>query len=267
MVNRRSFLLRNAPAAAMASAAMVAPESSLAVTDPSENSYLIECVTYRLDFGPQMGNVLGWIEKRAIPLWQRYRFGPVGVFTVEVGPHIPAVFVIRTYSSLADRSAVWKNLGRDAEWGAAVADLEKDGPASRGEDMILLTSTLFSPPIKPVPAGEPARKLFEFRIYESPTWRQLGYLHDRFAGGEIEIFHKSGIHPLFYGDTLTGPNQPNMVYMIPYQDAAAREKAWTAFRNDPGWVKLLDDSIRKGGEIVRNISNIMLTPANFSMIR
>jgi len=246
---------------------MLTSESSLAGSDTTANPYLIECVTFRLDFGRQMGNLLGWLEKRAIPLWQKHRFGPVGVFTVEVGPHIPAVFVIRTYSSLADRSAVWKDLGLDAEWGTAVADLEKDDPASRGEDMMLLASTPFSPPIKSALASEPARKLFELRIYESPTWKQLGFLHDRFAGGEIDIFHKSGIHPVFYGDTLTGPNQPNMVYMIPYENAAAREKAWTAFRNDPGWVKLLDDSIRKGGEIVRNISNIFLAPANFSMIR
>jgi hypothetical protein len=148
-----------------------------------------------------------------------------------------------------------------------VADLEKDGPPSHGEDMMLLSSTAFSPPIKPSAGGDPKRNLFELRIYESSTWKQLGYLHDRFAGGEIDVFHKSGIHPLFYADTLIGPNQPNMAYMIPYENAAAREKAWAAFRSDPDWTKLLDESIRKGGEIVRNISNIMLTPANFSMIR
>ncbi|MBI4167293.1 MAG: NIPSNAP family protein, partial [Acidobacteria bacterium] len=71
----------------------------------------------------------------------------------------------------------------------------------------------------------------------------------------------------FYADTLTGPNQPNMVYMVPYENAAAREAAWAKFRDDPEWARLRDESIRKGGEIVRNISNIMMSPAGFSMIR
>lgn len=267
MVDRRSFLLKNVPAAAMASTAMLTPGILPAASDPPGNSYLVECVTFRLDFGQQMSNILGWLEKRAIPLWQKHRFGPAGVFTINVGPRIPAVFLLRTYSSFADRQLVWKELTSDPDWSAAVVDLEKDGPASRGEDMLLLNSTPFSPPIKPAAADDPTHNLFELRIYESPTWKQLGFLHDRFAGGEITIFHKSGIHPLFYGDTLTGPNQPNMVYMIPYENAAAREKAWATFVNDPDWIKLRDESIRKGGEIVRNISNIMLTPASFSMIR
>ncbi|MBI4164542.1 MAG: NIPSNAP family protein, partial [Acidobacteria bacterium] len=235
MFDRRSFLKKTGPAAAMASAAMVGAGSTQAAVEPPDKSYLVECVTFRLEFGRQLSNLLGWLEKRAMPLWQKHKFGPAGVFTVEIGPHIPAVFVMRVYSSLADRQSVWRSLAADPDWGAAVVDLEKDGPPSQGEDMMLLSSTAFSPPIKPSAASDPKRNLFELRIYESSTWKQLGNLHDRFAGGEIDIFHKSGIHPLFYADTLTGPNQPNMVYMVPYENAAAREAAWAKFRDDPEW--------------------------------
>jgi len=267
MHNRREFLMKTAPGAALASVGALEAGTALATPEPPFSPYLIECVTFRVEFGRQMGHALGWLEKRAMPLWQKHKFGPVGVFTVDIGPHIPAVFFIRIYASLADRQAVWTSLRADPDWDAAVVDLEKDGPAFHREDMILLNSTPFSPPIKPARPGDATRKLFELRTYECPTWRQLGYLHDRFAGGEIELFHKSGIHPLFYGDTLTGPNQPNMIYMVPYESYPARDKAWAAFRDDPEWTKLRDESIRKGGEIVRNISNIMMSPAGFSMIR
>ncbi len=267
MHNRRDFLMKNAPGAAMASAAMLSPGPGGAASEGPINSYLVECVTFRVHFGPQMANALGWIEKRAMPLWQKHKFGPVGVFTVDVGPHIPAIFFMRVYASLADRQAVWKELSADADWAAAIADLEKDGPAFHREDSMLLASTPFSPPINPASAGDPIHRLFELRIYEAPTWKQLGYLHDRFAGGEIALFHKSGIHPVFYADTLIGPNQPHMVYMSPFENVAARETAWAKFRDDPEWIKLRDESIRKGGEIVRNIANLMLAPASFSMIR
>jgi hypothetical protein len=191
----------------------------------------------------------------------------VGVFTVDIGPDIPAVWFIRIYASLADREAVWKELAADPDWAAAVTELEKEGPAFHREDSMLLVATPFSPPVKPAAAGDPLHKIFELRIYEAPTWKQLGYLHERFAGGEIELFHKSGIHPVLYADTLIGPNQPNMAYLIPFESQAQREKAWAAFRDDPDWQKLRDESIRRGGEIVRNITNLILTPAKFSMIR
>ena len=58
-----------------------------------------------------------------------------------------------------------------------------------------------------------------------------------------------------------------MIYMVPYESSVARDKAWAAFRDDHEWIKLRDESIRQGGEIVRNISNIMMSPAGFSMIR
>lgn len=214
-----------------------------------------------------MNHVQGWLEKRAMPLWQKHGCGPVGVFTAEIGLRMPGIFVMRVYASLAGRESVWKSLSSDPDWAAAAVDLEKEGPASQGEDMILTTSTSFSPPIKPSAANDPKREIFELRKYETPTWKQLGYLHDRFAGGEIALFHKNGIHPLFYADTVTGPDQPNMIYMVPFENAAAREKAWAAFRGDPEWAKLREESIRKGGEIVRNIFNFIVKPTAFSMIR
>jgi hypothetical protein len=265
MINRRSFL-KSASSVAMASAAMAGLETTASGAETSPQ-YLVDCVTFRLHSGAQMGNALGFLEKRAMPLWDKHGFGPVGVFTVDVGAHIPAILFTRVYTSLADRQLVWSRLSADPAWNAAVAELEKDGPAFFREDSMLLLSTSFSPPIKPAATGDPAHKIYELRIYESPTWQQLENLHERFAGGEIDIFHKSGIHPVFYADTLIGPNQPNMVYLIPFESPAHREAAWQAFRDNPDWAKIRDDSIRKGGEIVRNITNMILVPTGFSMLR
>lgn len=267
MITRRSFMLKNAPAGAMASAAILGAESTSRGEQSPGPPYLVEFVTFRLQFGAQVGGAVGWLEKRALPLWQKHHFGPVGVFTVEAGPNIPAVFFIRIYSSLADRESVWKRLTADSDWADAVADLEKEGPAFYREDSMVLTATPFSSPVKPAGSADPTRKIFELRIYESPTWKQLGFLHDRFAGGEIELFHKSGIYPILYADTLIGPNQPNMAYLIPFESEAHREKAWAAFRENPDWQKLRAESVRRGGEIVRNITNMFLTPTSFSMLR
>jgi len=217
--------------------------------------------------GSQTSRMAKWLENRLLPICQRQGFGPVGIFTVAVGPNLPTTLLLFTYPSLAEMETQWGKLNSDPDYAAAVAEVEKDEPAFYRVEATLLRATPFCPPLTPTPAGDPPHKLYELRIYESPTNRQLGYLHDRFAGGEIDIFHRSGIHPVLYADTVFGPSQPNMAYLIPFESETQREKAWAAFNADPDWVKIRADSIQHGGEIVRNITNMFLTPASFSMIR
>jgi hypothetical protein len=226
-----------------------------------------ELQTYRLHSGAQVGRLAGWLEKRALPLLQKAGIGPVGVFTIEVGLHVPSVLVLIPYPSLAEMETTRFRRASQADWDAARADLEAGGDPFYRLDTMVLRATPFCPPLKAFAAGDPVHKVFELRIYETPTQKQLGYLHDRFAGGEIDVFHKSGIHPVLYADTIIGPNQYNMTYLTPFENLEQREKAWAAFRDDPVWLKLREESIRRGGDIVRNNSNMLLTPAAYSMIR
>jgi NIPSNAP len=270
IMNRRSFIMNNITAAALGSAALQSSTPARGAQSPDQKSaaggyyYLM---TMRLQFGEQMGRVLGWFEKRAFPLFERHKFGPVGMFTVGVGPAIPSVVGIFNHPSMAELEAAWARLEADPDWTAAHAELESDSPAFYREDGVLLRATPFSPPLKASAAGGPPNRVYELRIYESPTTRQLGYLHNRFAGGEIDVFHKSGIHPILYADTVIGPNMPNLTYLIPFADEGSRENAWKAFGSNPDWKRILDESVRNGGEIVRNITNMFLSPTGFSMLR
>jgi hypothetical protein len=104
-------------------------------------------------------------------------------------------------------------------------------------------------------------------VYHSPTWRQLRALHERFAGPEIRIFHRVGVHPVFYTSTLIGANLPNLTYMIPFESLAAREKAWSAFAADPEWVKVRRESIEKHGQISSIIQISLYQATRYSPIR
>ncbi len=267
MSNRRTFL-RRVSATALTSAAIL--DSSRPATGQEGRSAprtIYEILTLRLQSGDQMSRLVAWYEKRAFPLFQKYKFGPIGLFTVQVGPAIPSLVEILSYPNLAEMSARWDRLFADPDWITARTDLEAGEPAYYRRDSVLLRATPFSHSLTAATSAGPAHKTYELRIYESPTFRQLGYLHDRFAGGEIDIFHKSGIHPVLYGDTIVGPNMPNMAYLIPFENLAAREAAWAAFGSNPDWVRIRDESIKHGGEIVRNITNMFLSPTSFSMLR
>ena len=60
---------------------------------------------------------------------------------------------------------------------------------------------------------------------------------------------------------------PNLTYLTPFDSLAQREQAWRAFRRDPEWPKARDESIARSGEIVRNITTILLSPTGYSMLR
>jgi len=269
MMDRRTFLVRDIPAATIGLTA--AWKSSFALTSngdkPMSSSYF-EFFYIHMQNGSQTARMSKWLENGLMPICQKHGFGPMGFFNVAVGPNLPTALIIFSYPSLTEMETLWGKLNSDPDYAAVVADDEKDEPAFYRTEAMLLRSTSFCPPFAATPAGQPPHKLYELRIYESPTNRQLGYLHDRFGrDGEIDVFHKSGIHPVLYADTVFGPNQPNMAYLIPFESEAHREKAWAAFGANPDWLKIREDSIRHGGDIVRNITNMFLSPMSFSMLR
>jgi len=54
--------------------------------------------------------------------------------------------------------------------------------------------------------------------------------------------------------------------MLVYEDMAAHDKQWSAFGGDPEWKKLSTTPGFTDPEIVSNISNMYLRPANYSQI-
>jgi len=267
-MDRRGFLLRDAPAVTMGlgSAWNSAFAATPALDKPMSGAYF-EFYYIHMQNGSQTTRMSKWLENGLLPICQKHGFGTMGFFTVAVGSNLPTTLIIFSYPGLSEMETLWGKLNSDPDYASAVAEVEKEEPAFYRAEAMLLRSTPFCPPLSATPATDPPHKLYELRIYESPTNRQLGYLHDRFGGGEIDIFHKSGIYPILYADTVFGPNQPNMAYLIPFESEAHREKAWATFNADPDWVKIRAASIQHGGEIVRNITNLFLAPTSFSMIR
>ena len=266
-MDRRTFLVRNMPAATLGLSAWRPAFAAISSGEKTMSSSYFEFMHIHMQSGSQPQRMSKWLESRLMPMCQKHGFGPMGFFNVDIGPSLPTAVVIFSYPSLAAMEALWGKLNSDPDYATAVMEVEAEEPAFYRSETALLRSTTFCPPLVATPASDPSHKLYELRIYESPTNRQLNLLHDRFSGGEINVFHKNGIRPILYANTVFGTNMPNMAYLIPFASADHRDKAWTAFRNDPDWIKLRDDSIRRGGEIVRNITSIFLSPMRFSMLR
>jgi hypothetical protein len=120
--------------------------------------------------------------------------------------------------------------------------------------------------LPPVDANKPAR-IFELRTYQSNNFKAGMRKVKMFDEGEIGVFRRLGMLPVFFGQTIVGRDQPNLTYMLAFDDLAHRERAWKAFGSDPEWQKLRVQPGYSDAEIVSNISSAILRPLPFSPIR
>src|SRR5439155_5764713 len=81
-------------------------------------------------------------------------------------------------------------------------------------------------------------RLLNLRIYESHNERAAKKKIEMFNQGELAIFRRVGLTPVFFGETVIGGAMPNLTYMLVFADEASREAAWSRFRDDPEWKKL-----------------------------
>ena len=118
----------------------------------------------------------------------------------------------------------------------------------------------------PVQVAGNKPRVFELRTYEAHSRKANKKKVEMFNGGEIAIFRRTGLQPVFFGETVIGPKLPNLTYMLVFDDMAARDKNWATFVADPEWKKLSTTPGYTNPEILTNITNVFLRPTAYSQI-
>jgi hypothetical protein len=260
-MTRRSFI----PAAAAAASA-----GSAAAAGAPQN-VIIELRRIQLRNGPdnQRQRTSDFLEKHALAAYQRAGAGPVGVFASSIAPGTPFLLTLVAYPSLAAMEQIRAKMSADSAFQKAL-DTYNSQPGLnyvRIDSSLLRTFDGFPTVVPPPDAGKRPSRLFEVRMYESNNLTTLHRKIKMFNEGEAAIFKRLGMQPVFFGETLIGQNQPNLVYMLSYQDLADRDKAWRAFGGDAEWKKLRETPGYSDAEIVSNITNYLVSPLPFSPIR
>lgn len=217
----------------------------------------------------QRARLAGFLGKIAVPALQRCGAGPVGLFASSIAPEAPFLLMVAQHAGLAEFSQCYEKLNADQAYTAAAGALVQNAnlPYQRMEVQLLRGFRGF--PAIEVPPGEAQRpaRIFEIRTYESNTPTSLAKKIGMFENGEIEIFRKHNLLPVFFGEMIAGPRMPNLTYMVAFDNLAAREANWRSFATSPEWRKLASTPGLSDGEIVSNISNMILSPMAGSMIR
>ena len=104
-------------------------------------------------------------------------------------------------------------------------------------------------------------RCFELRTY---TVREGGgnidLLHARFRDHTNALFKKHGITIVGFWQPVAKPDQ--LIYILAYKDAAARDAELAAFQADPEWVKVRTDMA-----VTLTVDNVFMSAADYSPIK
>ena len=263
-MTRRKFV----PAAAAAAAA--ASGGGAAV--PNAKPQFYEFTTYRLrnSAGNQRQRCIELIEKTLLPALDRSggTAGASSCFSSSIAPGGPYLVTLTPYASLAAIEETRARLSVDTKYtGQMDAFAATPGLGFTRVDTSLLRAFPGMPSMASLEPKKSGSRVFELRTYESDNPVTLARKIKMFEQGEIGIFRRLGMEPVFFAETIYGVSTPSLVYMLGYDDLAAREKAWKAFGADPEWMKYRVTPGYSDAEIVSNISMVILGPLPFSAIR
>ena len=262
-MERREFLFTSGAAGlGFAAAANAADE-----TKPQRDLFLMQI--YHLFPGDKRKMLHAAFRDGIVPAANRAGLSPVGVFEPVHGADSLSLYALFPFKSFDEGMAAMMRTAQDPGFKAAAAPVHNsplsDLPYGRIESSLLLAFATMPKVEIPALTTEKKSRIFEMRIYESHTQPAAVRKVEMFEkGGELAIFRKTGLQPVFFAQTLIGQRMHNLTYMLVFEDYAARERAWKAFGEDPGWVKLRQDPYY--ADTVSNITDIILRPTEYSQI-
>ncbi len=228
-----------------------------------------EWIRYQLHVGSRQGLVADYYRDVAIPALNKSGINNVGVFNVKHGPNNPTLHVIIPHPSLESIVALNDQLLNDKNLVQAGerflnASLSDMAFVTIGKTILKAFTSL--PEIQvPTQKKINSPRIFQVRTYESPNLLAARKkIHMFNEGGEIDIFKKTGLQPVLFGETIAGDRIPSLVYILAFDDMTTLEKNWAAFRIDPNWIALKENPFYS--DTVSCINDWIWTPTPFSQI-
>lgn len=258
MMQRRQFL------GASCVAGLAAAGAARAAGEGAKKEFL-ELRLYTVDAGEKRKRLDEFLGRVAIPAWNRTGVKPVGVFEMADAKQAD-LYVLLSHKSLESFATARQRLLADGEFlkaGAPFLDLPKNDPLYRRVESSLMLAFDECPKVEVPPKTK--TRIFQLRTYESHSLKKGQKKIEMFnAGGEIALFRKCGMQPVFFGETLVGAKIPNLTYMLVFEDDEARKANWRKFVTSPEWKKLSGMPVYK--DTVSGITNIFLRPTPYSQL-
>ena len=233
--------------------------------NPAQEFY--ELRIYTLKSGKQQKVVENYFQQAAIPALNRLGSKNIGVFTEYLPQSTTKLLAVIPFNSLEAYLNMPEKLANDAAYqqaGAEYLNASATEPAYERIESSFLKSFAYMPKLE---APEKKPRIFELRRYESHSETAGKKKIEMFnEGGEIAIFKRVGLTPVFFGETLIGTMRPNLTYMLTFDNMEEHDRNWKVFVSDPEWKKISAIPEYANARIVSNITRTFLLPTAFSQI-
>lgn len=260
-MKRRKFI----KAASVTGLAATASATALGARTPAaDEQQLLEWRVYHLKWGSSARPLHTFLEEGLIPALNRAGVAHVGAFTEMADPTPGKLYVLISYDSLEHMAETADKLAEDSAYqkaAAMLAEVSPQKPVYSRYDKYMMRAFSGLPKTQKPDAEE---RIFELRTYQGYNDDAVRRKVKMFNDGEIDIFLKTGLHPVFFGHILAGPDMPALTYMLWFEDMQQRDDNWSKFVNHPDWKKM--SSMEEYANTVSNIIRVFLKPVGYSQI-
>ncbi len=223
---------------------------------------LYELRVYDVTWGKDVSILHQYLENALIPALNRHEVGEIGAFE-ETSETLPQkLYLLIPYNSMDHYQQVLQQLKTDRELQEAARAYyeyaEADFPISGYTSSLLVAFEGLPALVKPAQGSQ----LFELRTYEAYNEDALRRKIKMFNESEFEIFDEVGLHSVFFGEQISGPEMPCLVYMLAFRDMEERNANWAKFFAHPEWQRILE--LEEYAHTVSNISRVFLRPLSYS---
>lgn len=223
---------------------------------------------YRMTDNDKQVVAEAYLENALIPALNRAGIKNVGVFTNQGDENDHSVFVFIPFPTIDKFTALNQTLAEDGTYQSDAAGYFdrpiKDPVFDRIESRFM--RAFKGMPVMEIPdvSVEKSDRIFELRLYESHTEDHARRKVKMFNDGEIQIMRDTKMGPVFFGETLIGPDTPNLIYMLSSSDETSHKQHWKDFLAHPEWKRI--KVLAEYKDTVSKIQKWMLEPTSYSQL-
>lgn len=221
---------------------------------------------YSFENDSQVEATDSYLKEAFLPALKRQNINNIGVFKPKADS-IKKIYVLIPFQSLSQFEALESQLAKDETYhksGSAFINASYENPQYQRIESILIKAFVELPMMQPSALDGPRKdRIYELRSYESTSEAIYRNKVDMFnAGGEVALFERLKFNAVFYGEVISGPKMPNLMYMTTHANDESRSANWKNFVESSEWKEL--SSMDKYQNNVSHIDIDFLYPTEYS---
>ena len=110
------------------------------------------------------------------------------------------------------------------------------------------------------------KRVFELRTYYAAP-EKLTALHARFRDHTCKLFEKHGMTIVgFWSPSDPEAAEKKLIYLLAFPSKQAADASWKAFRDDPEWKRVREES-EKDGKLVDRVESVYMNATDYSPMK